>query len=116
MTTITIYKNSNQEYKGFVCIGHADYAKKFLFKKQPDILCASISVLVINTINSMDEITGEKENMSVDTNEETGFIKCTFNEPANEKSALLLDAMVFGLTNISKSYGEQYLQVKFEEV
>ncbi len=116
MTTITIYKKSNQEYKGFVCMGHADYAKSFLFRKQPDILCASISVLVINTINSLEELTGEKENMSVDTNEETGFIKCDFTAPINEKSALLLDSMVFGLINISESYGEQYLQVKFEEV
>ena len=116
MTTVIIYKNSNQEYKGFVCMGHAGYAKKWFFKSQPDILCASISVLVINTINSLEELTGEKENMSVITNEETGFIKCDFSRNVNEKSALLLDTMVFGLTNISKSYGEQYLQVKFEEV
>ena len=116
MTTVIIYKNSNQEYKGFVCMGHANYAKKSLFKTQPDILCASISVLVINTINSMEALTGEKENMSVVTNEETGFIKCDFTAPINEKSALLLDSMVFGLNNISESYGEQYLQVKFEEV
>ena len=116
MTTVIIYKNSNQEYKGFVCMGHANYAKKWLFKTQPDILCASISVLVINTINSLEELAGEKENMSVATNEDTGFIKCDFQCPVNEKSALLLDAMVFGLQNISQSYGEQYLQVKFEEV
>ena len=116
MTTITIYKNSNQEYKGFVCMGHANYAKKHWFRYEPDILCSSISTLVINTMNCLEELAGELENMSVTTDEETGFIKCDFQNPLNEKSVLLLDAMLLGLKMLVKEYGEKYLQVKFEEV
>ncbi len=90
-------------------MGHAGYRKIL-----PDILCASISVLVINTINSLEELGGEQ--FDVVTNEDTGFIKCDFREDLQEKSIFLLDSMVFGLENLSKTYGQKYLLVKFEEV
>ena len=114
MTTIVIHKDSKGAYEGFVCMGHAGYAKKFLWRQDPDILCASISVLVINTINAMEELAGEK--LSVVTNEETGFIKCDINAPLSERSVFLLDAMVMGLEQLSHTYGEKYLQVRLEEV
>lgn len=91
-------------------MGHAGYAKK----SQPDILCSAISILVLNTINALEELAGEE--METVSNEETGFIKCDFKNNLQEKSIFLLDAMVFGLKNLSKTYGETYLQVKFEEV
>ncbi|MBE5883355.1 MAG: ribosomal-processing cysteine protease Prp [Lachnospiraceae bacterium] len=114
MTTIIIRKDNNNAYKGFICMGHAEYARKRLFGKSPDILCSAISVLVISTINSLEELAGEK--LSVASNEETGFIKCDFEGILQEKSIFLMDSMVFSLENLSKKYGEQYLQVKFEEV
>ncbi len=110
MTTILIRKTSEREYRGFTCMGHAGYAGK----NQPDIVCAAVSVLVTNTINSLEELAGEK--MKVVANEETGFIKCDFEGSLQEKSEFLLDSMVFGLETISRDYGSKYLQVKFEEV
>ena len=114
MTTITIRKDENNAYRGFICMGHAEYAKKHIFFREPDILCSAISVLVIGTINSLEELAGEK--LTVSTNEETGFIKCDFESELQEKSVFLMDSMVFSLENLSREYGEQYLQVKFEEV
>ena len=49
-------------------------------------------------------------------NEETGFIKCDFQDVLQDKSVFLMDSMVFSLQNLSRQYGEQYLQVKIEEV
>ena len=72
MTTIVIRKTSERDYRGFTCMGHAEYARR----NQPDIVCAAVSVLVTNTINSLTELAGEKVNLV--TNEETGFIKCDF--------------------------------------
>ena len=72
MTTIIIRKDNSNSYKGFICMGHAEYAKRRLFGKSPDILCSAISVLVISTMNSLEELAGEK--MTVVENEETGFI------------------------------------------
>ena len=114
MTTIIIRKDNNNSYKGFICMGHAEYAKKKWFGKNPDILCAAISVLVISTINSLEELAGEA--LEVAQNEETGFIKCDFKNTLQEKSIFLVDSMVFSLENLSRQYGEKYLQVKFEEV
>ena len=91
-------------------MGHAEYAKK----NQPDVLCAAISALVIGTINSLEELAGER--MSVSTNEDAGFIRCDFQDILQEKSSFLVDSMVFSLENLSREYGKKYLQVKFEEV
>ena len=91
-------------------MGHAGYAKK----NQPDVLCAAISALVIGTINSLEELAGER--MSVSTDEDTGFIRCDFQDILQEKSSFLIDSMVFSLKNLSREYGERYLQVKIEEV
>ncbi len=114
MTTIIIRKEKLNSYKSIICMGHAGYQKKHLFFKEPDVLCAAISALVINTINSLEVLS--KEELKLEQNEETGFIKCDFLGTLQEKSNFLLDSMVFGLENLSKEYGEQYLQVKFEEV
>ncbi len=110
MTTVVIRRTKAQRYTGFTCMGHADYAKP----GKPDILCASISVLVINTINSLEELAGET--MQVTSNEETGFIRCVIESDLQDKSVFLMDAMVFGLQQLARTYGERYLTVKFEEV
>ena len=91
-------------------MGHAEYAKR----GKPDILCSAISALTIGTINSLEELAGEKVNVSA--NEKTGFLKCDFESVLQEKSSFLMDSMVFSLENLSREYGETYLQVKFEEV
>ncbi len=91
-------------------MGHAEYAKK----GKPDILCAAISVLIIGTANSLEQLAGER--IAVTTNEETGFFKCDFENILQEKSSFLMDSMVFSLENLSREYGRKYLQIKIEEV
>ena len=110
MTQITFQKTTAGEYKGFTCDGHAGYAGY-----GEDIVCASISVLVINTINSLEQITGEK--MQVNTDEDAGTIRCRFvNQPLKETSRALIDSLVLGLTQIEKQYGNNYCKLIFEEV
>lgn len=111
MTNITVYKTESGEYSGFVCMGHAGYAKH---PSEKDIVCASVSVLVINTINSLDQLTEDK--IHVVTNEETGFIRCDMTDRASQQAGLLLDSMILGLSAVEKQYGSKYLQVRFEEV
>ena len=91
-------------------MGHAGFAGK----GKDDILCAAISTLTISTVNALEEL--GKEKLSYFTNDETGFLKCDFQEKLQEKSTFLMDAMVFSLENLSKEYGKKYLQIKFEEV
>ena len=109
MTHVSIIKTRNGEYKGFNCIGHSGYADA-----GEDIVCAAISVLVINTINSLDQLAGEK--FKLVTNEEDGLIDCRFEKDINEKAKLLLDYMVLGLVEIKKQYGKTFIDLTFEEV
>ncbi len=110
MTKITFYKTTAGEYSGFICDGHAGYASY-----GEDIVCASISVLVINTINSLEEITGER--MDVKADGDTGTIRCYFaDQPLKDTSRVLMDSLVLGLTHIAKQYGKKYCKLTFEEV
>ena len=109
MTTVTIYKSNEDVYKGFTCKGHAGYS---VFGK--DIICASISILVINTINSLEELAGQA--MTVKDDETTGYIDCRFTQECNEKSKLLIDSMILGLSQIKEQYGTKYIDVKIKEV
>ena len=108
MTHVSIFKTGQGEYKGFNCIGHAGYGNS-----GEDIVCAAISVLVINTINSLEEL--GKEKLRVVTNEEDGLIDCRF-DVISDKSVILLDSLVLGLQQIKKQYGKTYIDLTFEEV
>ena len=114
MTTVIIRKDKNNAYQGFTCMGHAGYARRRLFRREPDILCAAVSVLTFSLMNSLEELAGE--HIKVTQNEETGFINCVFEESLQDKSIFLMDSFAFSMENLSRQYGEQYLTVKIEEV
>ena len=109
MTKVIISKSPDGTYKQLTCNGHSGFAKA-----GNDIVCAAVSILVINTLNSLEELAGESFETFAD--EESGFINCDFTNPLQEKSIFLLDSLVYGLQNIEKEYGSKYLQVKFKEV
>lgn len=109
MTSITIIKSKNGEYKEVTCQGHAGYADA-----GSDIVCAAVSMLVINTINSLEKLTDTE--MEVASNEDVGLINCRFKGSLSAGAALLLDAMILGLKNVVSQYGRQYLKLKFKEV
>ena len=54
MITITV-KKRNGNYLEFVSKGHAGYAEE-----GQDIVCAAVSVLVINTVNSLETFTDDQ--------------------------------------------------------
>ena len=70
MTTIVIFK-SKDSYKGFTCMGHAGFGPS-----GHDIVCAAISILVINTLNSIEELA--KENVITESDEKEGYLECHF--------------------------------------
>ena len=49
MIEVTVYKTMRHEYAGFDMSGHAGYDDI-----GKDIVCAAVSVLVINTLNSIE--------------------------------------------------------------
>ncbi|WP_026506014.1 ribosomal-processing cysteine protease Prp [Butyrivibrio sp. NC3005] len=112
MTNITIQKNAKGWYKGFSCNGHSGFSYEGM-----DIVCAAISMLTINTINSIEELCGDL--MDVEADEEQGFISCKFKSGVSDisdEATLLMKSFELGVTSVFKQYGEQYLNIKFEEV
>lgn len=110
MIKITFQKTRAGEYREFVCDGHAGYDA---YGK--DIVCAAVSMLVINTVNSLEEIAGEK--IEVETDEAKGYIRCLFvNQPIREASKVLMDSLVLGLTHIEEEYGKKHCRLSFKEV
>ena len=105
MITITIYKHSDQ-YKGFRCEGHAGYAEEGY-----DIVCAAVSVLTVNTVNSIETFT--EDDFSGEGKD--GFISCRFTGSVSKETQLLMDSMVLGLTSIQENY-DNYMQLRFKEV
>ena len=65
MIKVTIYQSSEGKISGFAVQGHAGYAES-----GSDIVCAAVSVLTQNTVNSIEEFT--EDGFSVDVDEKEG--------------------------------------------
>ncbi len=108
MITITIFKNKDA-YFGFDCIGHAGYAPE-----GEDIICAGVSALVINTVNSLAHFSATK--FSTDSEQETGRLTVRFEEEADRDADLLMRSLILGLQGIQNNYGDEYIHLNFKEV
>jgi hypothetical protein len=109
MTKVTIYRNHEGSYTGFDCEGHAGFADA-----GEDIVCAGISVLVINTINSILKLTDTK--LDTYSDEKTGTIQVRVLKEYGEKAELLIDSLILGIKGISENYGEEFIVLKLKEV
>ena len=109
MTKVTIYKNVKNECVGFKVFEHAGFDEA-----GSDIVCAAISILVINTMNAIEQFTEVDFTQEVD--EEACSIRFMVEEPTNE-TTLLLETMVLGLQTLEddNNYTE-YIDLIFEEV
>lgn len=110
MTRVTFYQNSNQEYVGFFTENHAGYAEE-----GEDIVCAAISALVTNTVNSMEAFTDD--DFAVDVDAESASIKLMMQDHPSKEAELLLKSLSLGLQGIEEdeTYTE-FIDIIFEEV
>jgi hypothetical protein len=106
MITVTVEKKG-AEYIRFTCKGHAGYARA-----GRDIVCAAVSALVTNTVNSLEQLTGD----SFETRTEDGFVCLDFPDSLSDRGLLLMDSLLLGLTETAHSVGNRYLQVRVREV
>ena len=106
MITITVKKRQG-DYVSFLSKGHAGYAEEGY-----DIICSAVSALVITTVNSIETFTEDQ----IEVKEDDGFVSFRFEKVPSDKSKLLMDSLVLGLTQIENSYQKRYLRVKVREV
>ncbi len=104
MIEITLRKSETGIYNGFLVSGHAgfdEYGK--------DIVCAAVSVMVINTINSIETFT--KDAFKTEIEEKSGRIEFQMVSEVSKESELLLKSLVLGLQGIAEQYGNQYIKL-----
>ena len=106
MVQITILKNKQGAYTGFTFKGHAGYAES-----GSDIVCAAVSVLVINTLNSIETFTKDVPEVHMD--EKKGLIDCRFSNEICKETVLLLDSMILGLQSVEEEYGKKYIRLTY---
>ena len=109
MITVTIFKDSGQAKRGIEVKGHAGYADA-----GSDIICAAVSALTLNTLNSLEAFT--KDDFLGEVNEESGKLMIFFSSAMSSKSSLLMESLVLGLQNIADAYGDEYIKIRFKEV
>lgn len=108
MIHISLYLKDDVLWR-FRVSGHSGYAEA-----GADIVCASVTILVFNTINSIMAFT--KEVLSVDeVDRSQGVVDCSFPNRKSGQSVegctLLLQSMIQGLHTIEEMYGE-YISIK----
>lgn len=109
MTKIFIYKNKKGIITAFKTEGHAEFDR---YGK--DIVCSAISVLVFNTINSIEKFTSDKFDLQM--NEEKGIIEFKLIDNISDNSILLMKSLELGLQGIKDSYGKDFIKIKIKEV
>lgn len=110
MTRATIYKSaSSGEIVGFQTAGHAAYAKS-----GNDIVCAAVSMLVINTINAIEQFTADDCDVLADEEKALISLKVCAAKTSSE-TQVLLKALSLGLSQTARDYPD-YLSITVEEV
>ena len=100
MIKVTVYKTVNHDYAGLDVLGHAGYSEAG----------SDVSVLVINTLNSIERFTSDK--ISLVSDEETGMIEFRFIRKPSHDAKLLFKSMVLGLQEIEEdSEYEPYIDI-----
>jgi len=108
MISVTFYKDSSDQFVGFKSKGHAGadvYGK--------DIVCAAVSVLVINTINSIEKFTDD--DFTCETDESSGEISFHLKGKLSNESNLLLNSLYLGIKEVREDH-EQYITLRIKEV
>ena len=77
-------------------------------------VCAAVSVLAINTFNSIERFTDDA--FSVEAAEDGGHLVMSFSEKLSDRAQLLIDSMLLGLGEIQKQYGDEYISLEIKEV
>ncbi len=108
MISITAFRH-NGSYRGFTCLGHADSTAE----DQYDPICDAVSILVINTVNSIEEFCTKNVHEFADENE--GRIEFRLLDEPTEQTDLLIKSLIFGIKMIIEQNGDRYVSLTEKE-
>lgn len=103
MISAEFYDNADEKIIGFEFKGHA-----FFDDPGKDIVCASISVLAITTVNSIEDQLGLKDHYTVD--EKKGYLKCVLpknlSEDKLEIAQIIFKTLKIGILSIEQNFSD----------
>ncbi len=103
---ITLLQNNNVTY-GFECLNHGR-----------DIVCSAVSMLTINTINSIETLSGLDFNTDIELelNEKRGYIKFVIkNIEKSDIAKTLMKSFEIGAISLNESYNRDVKLLKRKE-
>ncbi len=110
MTRVKFYQNQKGQCTGFEISGHSGYGEE-----GTDIICAAISALTVNTINSLEEFV--EDPIQVEESEKKAYLRLSIAGDHSEKAELLLRSLQLGISNMySGKAVQKYMDLIFEEV
>ena len=109
MTAIKIFcDKSSHVVKGFEVSGHAESAEY-----GSDIVCASVSVLAVNTQNAIEKFCQDSFEQKCD--EETVYMKFLIIDTPSHDASLLLASAYLGFEGIAEEY-DNFVTLRIKEV
>ena len=109
MIRVTFYETSSGMLKKMKFEGHAEYAEL-----GSDIVCSAVSMLFINTVNSIEKLTSCKFKMDEDN--KSNRYTVTFADEYGDDVKILIDSLKLGLDTVVSEYGKEYLLITLKEV
>ena len=109
MIRITFYRSRDDIINGFESLGHAGFAEA-----GEDIVCAGVSALVLNAVNSVEAFT--EDSCEIETDEESGLISLMFTHKPSKEATLLMKSLMLGLEGIRDAYGDEFISLISKEV
>ena len=108
MINVIVFKDDNGLIEGFSLKGHAEFAEY-----GSDIVCSAVSMLTINTLNSISEFTSDTFTYQED--EQSGAMEFHMVS-SGQQSQLLLKALLLGLDTVRNEYGKKYIDLKESQI
>lgn len=106
MIRVSIFRDDTDMITGYRVKGHAGYDDS-----GQDIVCAAVSILVINTINSIENLTSDGTRIECKDDEKKGIIEFHVTGELSSETIILLKSLEFGLHAISDEFGKEYLKL-----
>ncbi|MCR5521430.1 MAG: ribosomal-processing cysteine protease Prp [Lachnospiraceae bacterium] len=104
MIKISFKYDRNNDPVGFICTGHAGFAA---FGK--DVICAAVSALVINCVNSVSSFTPSEYDLESD--EKKGYIRFLLKDEPSKEAILLLKSLKLGIGAIINDEGSKFVKL-----
>ena len=112
MIDVTVLVDSENCYCGILMSGHAGHADDY--QEGQELVCSAVSALTLNMANSVEHFTDAV--FEAEAEEESGTFHFRFTGKADAGATLLMNSLIFGLTDIEEEYGEPYIKIRCKEV